>query len=120
MKPTQDFQTAVFPPLSRRRPHPTIIVDDRVSIVVLDMLNTLNVRIIECICRKYGIAGPKMKLKDVAEGIGKVKNPEIPIGPEHARSLIRKGLRQLRHPTRIRRIINALEIKNLSSKNELD
>jgi hypothetical protein len=96
----------------RMHSHPKITVDDSVSLVVLGMLDTLDRRIIECICRKYGITEPPMKLNEVAQGIGKVKNPDVPIGAAQAASLIRKGLRQLRHPVRLRRVINALEIIN--------
>ena len=92
----------------RKYRHPKIKVDDRVCMVVLQMLDTLDVRIIECICRNYGIAERPMTLKEVAQGVGKVKNPDIPIGAAQAASLIRKGLRQLRHPVRSGRIINAL------------
>jgi hypothetical protein len=91
----------------RKYRHPKIKVDDRVSLVVLEMLDTLDVRIIECVCRKYGIAERPMTLKEVAQGVGKVKNPDVPIGAAQAASLIRKGLRQLRHPVRLGRIINA-------------
>lgn len=95
----------------RMFPHPKIVVDDRVSLVVVQMLDTLDRRIVECICRKYGIAEQPMKLKDVARGVAKVKDPGVAIGTAQAASLIRKGLRQLRHPVRLRRIISALETK---------
>ena len=60
-------------------------INDAVAFSVMQMMDTLEIREIVCLCLKYGITEERMDLKTIAQNIAKVKNPDVKIGPARAR-----------------------------------
>jgi DNA-directed RNA polymerase sigma subunit (sigma70/sigma32) len=84
-------------------------INDAVAFTVMQMMDTLEIREIVCLCLKYGITEERMDLKTIAQNIAKVKNPDVKIGPARAREIVARAVRKMRHPVRLRRLIATLE-----------
>lgn len=88
---------------------PVVIrVDEDVVFRVVCALETLQPREAECICLKYGITGDFMKVKSIGQNLPKLRNPESPVSAQRVYALVRQGLRKMRHPARISRVVNAM------------
>jgi len=85
-------------------------VDNRVALMVLEMMETLVDREQAAVSLKYGITGKApMSLEEVAWQLGKVKDVNAPISKERARKIIARGLRKMRNPSRGHRVIALLQ-----------
>ena len=85
-------------------------VDNRVALMVLDMMETLLDREQLALCLRYGVTGKSpMDLKEIAWQLGKVKDSNSPIGKERARQIVARGLRKMRNPSRGHRLIALLQ-----------
>ncbi len=87
----------------------TIRIDDGVIHAVLNVLDTLEIREVACLCLKYGITGPIQKLENIAQALPRSSNPFLSVSPGRARQIIAKAFRKMRHPTRMRRIFVAMK-----------
>jgi len=86
----------------------TIRIDDGVVHTVLNVLDSLQIREVTCLCLKYGVTGPIQKLENIAQALPHSSNPFSSVSPGQARQIIAKALRKMRHPTRMRRIFAAM------------
>lgn len=86
-------------------------VDENVALIVVQMLDTLPDREKVALCLRYGLtnSNPRMKLHEIADVVGHVKNPNPRIFSGRASKIIARGMRMMRHPSRIRRLAGLVD-----------
>jgi DNA-directed RNA polymerase sigma subunit (sigma70/sigma32) len=85
-------------------------VDNRVALIVLEMMESLPNREQAALSLKYGITGKSpMSLEEIAWQLGKVADSNTAISKGRAGQIVARGLRMMRNPRRGGKIIALLQ-----------
>ena len=85
-----------------------IAVTEDVSRAVIDSVLLLEVREQKAIVLHYGLASPSLKLASLGRELQDAKTGQRAISGAQAGQIVRRGIRKLRHPVRIKATIQAL------------